>query len=134
MMPNRPLHRCTVLLKAREHILAQTTASLFRMDLLSAGVGDGCYSFVFEPPWPLADGQEHMLDIVEEQTGAKLNKEPVRWFSELGAGRTQKARPSGASDNRLWSALPRLEAGGRLGHAISLGDYARFRQWDVLQQ
>lgn len=130
MMPERPLHKCTVLLKEGEHTLAQTIASQFRMDLLSAGVGDGCYSFALEPPWPLANGREHILDIVEEETGAKLNKEPLRWFPKLDAGRTGGARPSGAPDNRLSSATRRFGAVGRLQRAISRSDYARHRQME----
>jgi hypothetical protein len=93
MMPDQPSFRYTVVLKERDHILRRAVASRFRQDLLSAGVGDGCYAFVFEPPHSLRDGQEHMLHIVEEETGTSLTREPIRWRIKAGTGQTPPTRP-----------------------------------------
>ncbi len=66
MRPDHPLHRYTVVLKEGERVLARAVASQFRFDLLSAGAGDGCYAFAFDPPASLSDGLEHLLDVAEE--------------------------------------------------------------------
>ena len=79
---DQPSHRCTVVLKEKKHILARTVASQFRHDLLSAGIGDGCYSFVFEPPRSLSDGQDHLLEVVEEETETPITTEPIRWHPD----------------------------------------------------
>ena len=81
MMPGEPSRRSTVVLKEQDRILARAIASQFRADLLSAGVGDGCYSFEFEPPRSVLDGQEHMLDVMEEETGTHITKELILWCS-----------------------------------------------------
>jgi glycosyltransferase involved in cell wall biosynthesis len=79
MQPDQPSQRCVVALKEGEQILARTVATRFRDDLVSAGIGDGCYAFVLSIPISLFDGREHMLEIVEEGTGFALAAEPVRW-------------------------------------------------------
>lgn len=67
-----------------DRVLARTVASRFRPDLASAGVGDGGHAFALAMPRSLLDGEEHLLDIVEEDTGFSLTAEPVRWRSEAG--------------------------------------------------
>ena len=89
--PDRPSHRCAVLLKEADRVIARTIASRFRLDLLSAGLGDGCHAFAFEPPGALFDGTVHLLQVVEEETGAPVTREPIRWSAR--AGRTILARP-----------------------------------------
>lgn len=79
MRADRPAHRCVVVLKERERVLARTNASRLRSDLVDAGIGDGCYSFSLPIPISLFDGRDHTLEIVEESTGFSLIPEPVRW-------------------------------------------------------
>jgi len=81
----QPLHRCVVVLREGDHTLARATASLFRADLTTAGIGDGHHSFVMPTPPGLRDGEEHLLDIVEEESGIRLTREPIRWRAERGA-------------------------------------------------
>jgi glycosyltransferase involved in cell wall biosynthesis len=106
MVPDRPLHRCIVVLKERGRVLARVIASQFRLDLLSAGIGDGCYSFVLEPPRSLSDGEEHILEILEEETGTSITKEPIRWCSDAASGQTAPTSPSHTetADHQLASA------------------------------
>src|SRR4051812_35138186 len=58
MLPDQPAHRCIVALKERGQVIAQTIASRFRNDLVLAGIGDGCYSFLLPMPQALFDGAE----------------------------------------------------------------------------
>jgi glycosyltransferase involved in cell wall biosynthesis len=86
MSPDQPSHRSVVALMEGSRILARAVASEFRLDLLTAGVGDGCYSFEFIPPHSLLDGREHLLDLVEEDSGIHMTPTPLRWGSGSGAG------------------------------------------------
>ena len=86
MRPDEPSHRCVVALKEGTRVLARTVASRFRPDLVPAGIGDGCHAFTLAMPRALLDGEEHVLDIVEEETGFSLTAEPVRWRSAAGTG------------------------------------------------
>jgi glycosyltransferase involved in cell wall biosynthesis len=81
---NEPSRRCVVVLKEGRSVLTRTMASRFRGDLLSGGIGDGCYAFTLEMPRVLLDGNAHLIEIVEESTGFTLTKEPVRWRSTVG--------------------------------------------------
>ena len=100
-----PLRRCVVVLCEGDHILARAIASRFRADLTSAGIGDGCNSFVIPTPPELLDGAEHLLEIVEQETGAPLVPQPIRWRSARAASpqtfsgmgdQPEAARPFGA--------------------------------------
>jgi glycosyltransferase involved in cell wall biosynthesis len=86
MQRDEPSHRCVVALREDERVLARTVASRFRPDLAAAGVGDGCYAFNLAMPRSLLDGEEHLLEIIEEDTGFALVTEPVRWRSTAGTG------------------------------------------------
>ena len=103
---NGAARHCVVVLKEGERVLARAVASRFREDLLSAGIGDGCYAFSLEMPRALLDGEEHLLEIIEEASGFALTDEPRRWRSGAGTAgaaltgiRAQPDRP-----------LPRAEA------------------------
>jgi hypothetical protein len=86
MQRDEPSHRCVVALREDERVLARTVASRFRPDLAAAGVGDGCYAFNLAMPRSLLDGQEHLLEIIEQDTGFSLTAEPVLWRSAAGTG------------------------------------------------
>jgi glycosyltransferase involved in cell wall biosynthesis len=86
MLPDDPTQRYVVALKEGARLLSRTVASQFRSDILSADVGDGCYAFVFEPPPSLSDGNVHLLDIIEENTGSYITKQPIRWCPNRGNG------------------------------------------------
>jgi glycosyltransferase involved in cell wall biosynthesis len=94
MCPDRPLHRYVVALKEGERVLVRTVASRFRFDLLTGGAGDGCYAFVFDPPASLADGQEHLLDVVEEDSGISITTQPLRWHTDPTVDKTTPERVS----------------------------------------
>ena len=83
-VPNEPSRHCVVTLKEGGRILAQAVASQFREDLLSANIGDGCCAFSFRMPRSLLDGEEHLLEIVEEDAGFALTEAPIRWRSATG--------------------------------------------------
>ena len=76
-----PSRRCVVVLKKGDETLARVTASRYRADLLSAGIGDGHHSFDLAIPESLFDEAEHLLDVIEEDTGFRLTTEPIRWRS-----------------------------------------------------
>jgi GT2 family glycosyltransferase len=80
-VPDQPQHRCTVGLKKEGRILARAVASRFRADLLSAGIGDGCYAFSLQVPRSLLDGEVHPLEVVEEASGVALTEQPILWRS-----------------------------------------------------
>jgi hypothetical protein len=114
MIPNRPSYRCVVALKEYGRILARTVASQFRSDLLSAGIGDGCYCFTFELPSSLLDGEEHNIEIIEEETSLSLADQPVQWKSGLGSAAFR-------------SILNKLSSGVRTRYTITRSDLARHR-------
>ena len=76
--PERAGHRYIVALREGEYILARAIASRFRADLVTAGLGDGCHGFVLPMPPVLLDGEEHLLQVIEQETGFALNPEPIR--------------------------------------------------------
>jgi glycosyltransferase involved in cell wall biosynthesis len=81
MAPDHPSRHYVVVLKEDDRVYARVRASRFRADLVSAGIGDGCYSFQLPVPHSLLDGAEHRLRLVEEDTGFSLTEEPIRWRS-----------------------------------------------------
>jgi GT2 family glycosyltransferase len=78
---NGPLRHCSVVLKEGGTVLARAVAAQFRPDLLSAGIGDGCYAFTLSMPLSLLDGETHLLGVVEEDTGFALSDESIPWRS-----------------------------------------------------
>jgi glycosyltransferase involved in cell wall biosynthesis len=80
--PDQPSHRCIVALREGNCVLAQTVASQFRADLAAAGIGDGCHCFVMTLPPILLDQREHLLELIEQDSGLPLTAEPIRWRSE----------------------------------------------------
>lgn len=108
MMPEAPSRRLAVALQENGRILTRAIASQFRIDLLSLGLGDGCYSFTLEPPLSLKDGEEHDLDIIIEDTGARLNKSPVRWQSKLEPDSSFFERLGIAFLREHWTRFARL--------------------------
>ena len=122
--PDQPGHRHIVVLREGERILARAIASRFRDDLVSAGLGDGCHAFVLPLPPALLDGEEHLLQVFEQETGFVLNPEPIRWryarpgghtafggmADRLGAARLfdmrqQPAREAESGLMRAWSGV-----------------------------
>jgi glycosyltransferase involved in cell wall biosynthesis len=81
MVRERPSHRCVVALREDGQILARTVASRYRADLLTAGVGDGCHAFFLSFPRALFDGEDHVLEVIEKETGLPLNVDPILWRS-----------------------------------------------------
>src|SRR6266702_5705885 len=85
----QPSDRCVVVLREGGRVLARAIASRFRADLANAGIGDGHHSFVIPIPSGLLDGEEHLLDIVEQESGVRLTRAPIPW-------RAERAVPRGA--------------------------------------
>lgn len=77
-----PSRRCVVLVKDGERVVARAVAEQFRADLAQAGIGDGFHAFSVKTPRVLLDGAEHLIEIVEQETGAALSGAPIRWRSE----------------------------------------------------
>jgi glycosyltransferase involved in cell wall biosynthesis len=86
MVREQPSRRCVVVLRERDRLLSRAIASQFRPDLMSAGIGDGCHAFTLPMPRSLLDGDEHLLDVIEQESGLPLNEEPIRWRSAAGTG------------------------------------------------
>jgi hypothetical protein len=81
----QPLRRCVVVLREGDRNIALATASRFRADLASAGIGDGHHSFVIPTPTALLDGEEHLLELIEQESGFRLTREPIRWRADPAA-------------------------------------------------
>jgi glycosyltransferase involved in cell wall biosynthesis len=86
MVRDDPTRHCVLVLREGGRVLAQAVASLFRRDLLTAGVGDGCYGFNLQMPHSLLDGEEHLLDVIDMHSGFAVTKKPIRWRSTAGTG------------------------------------------------
>jgi glycosyltransferase involved in cell wall biosynthesis len=91
MTPTQPMRRSMVLLKEGGRILRRVKASKFRVDLVEAGIGDGCYSFALSMPSALLDGAEHLLDLFDEETGQVLTTNPLRWQFDTPSRGSQPA-------------------------------------------
>jgi peptidoglycan/xylan/chitin deacetylase (PgdA/CDA1 family)/SAM-dependent methyltransferase len=57
----RPGRRITVELLDGETPIATAVADRYRPDLEAAGIGDGAHSFSLPTPWPLKDGEPHVV-------------------------------------------------------------------------
>ncbi|HTY54402.1 MAG TPA: hypothetical protein VMB26_04350, partial [Candidatus Binataceae bacterium] len=86
MTPDEPTRHFVVVLKEDNQIHARIVASRFREDLVVAGIGDGCYAFELPMPRTLQDGAEHIVELVEEETGFSLTDEPILLRSALAPG------------------------------------------------
>jgi glycosyltransferase involved in cell wall biosynthesis len=78
--PDQPDHRCVVVLKAGEQIVARQVASEFRDDLAAQGLGDGRYGFKL--CIPELSLRQALFVVVEETSGLILNDEPLFWQTE----------------------------------------------------
>lgn len=78
--------RCTVALREGDRLVSRAVASVFRQDLQSAEIGDGCHAFALPMPRSLLDGNDHRLDIIELMSVLPLNDEPILWRSGAGTG------------------------------------------------
>jgi hypothetical protein len=102
----QPSRRSTVALKEGGRVVARAVASRFRDDLRAAGIGDGCHAFGLQMPRSLLNGEVHLLEIVEEDTGFALTEQPVPWRSTAGtagaaltgSGREPAAKSAGQSE------------------------------------
>ncbi|HLY46516.1 MAG TPA: glycosyltransferase family 1 protein [Stellaceae bacterium] len=131
--PAEPGHRCLVAVKEAGRVIARTVASRFRSDLAAVGIGDGCHSFGVATPRLLLDGGEHLLEIVEHDSGTSLTGGPIRWRVEplafhpaaaelpgADAARAEiGARVEGGERRRLSAAPGRAAAGRRERYAAS---------------
>jgi glycosyltransferase involved in cell wall biosynthesis len=129
MRPDQPSHRCLVALKEGDRVLARAVASRFRADLVPAGIGDGCHCFALPMPRSVLDGDEHLLEIIEEDTGFPLTAKPIRWRSAAGTGRDALTAATRFQDVAF---QPEAEFGSPIG-ARSGGDNARLAdtRWPV---
>ena len=125
---NDPLQHCTVVLREGGRALVRGIASRFRADLLAAGVGDGCYAFDLAMPESLLDGNDHLLEVVEEGTGFTLTDGPVPWNSKgaTNAWANQMSSDAvtaldAAAGNEIAARRPGLAAKGIQRAAPKLG-------------
>ncbi len=122
---NEPARHCVVVLREGGRILAQAMASMFRRDLLAAGVGDGCYGFSLQMPHSLLNGEEHLLEVVEMDSGFALTEQPIRWRSTAGTGGA--ALTGIDSQRRVASSLPvARQSGADAEQALLAGYEARW--------
>jgi glycosyltransferase involved in cell wall biosynthesis len=85
--PLEPGRRCVVALREGARLHARAAASRHRPGLREAGIGDGSCAFLLPLPQCLLDGEEYVLDIIEEHTNTPLAK-PVAWRSTAGTAGT----------------------------------------------
>jgi hypothetical protein len=85
MVRDDPTQHCVVVLREGGRVLARAVASLFRRDLLAAGVGDGCYGFNLQMPLSMLDGEEHLLEVIEIHSGSVVAQKPFRWRSSTNS-------------------------------------------------
>ena len=133
VMPEQPSRRCIVVLREGDRSLARTIASQFRPDLRSAGIGDGCHAFDLVLPRSLLDGNEHLLDVIEQESGSALNDEPIRWSSAAGTADKAlvSAAPADAAIDPPPPSLPveaRRPSPGARGPAAGLASTTAFRR------
>ena len=125
MVRNEPARHCVVVLREGGRVLAQAMASVFRRDLLAAGVGDGCYGFSLQMPHSLLDGEEHLLEVVEMDSGFALTEQPIRWRSTAGTGGT--ALTGIDSQRRVASSSPvARQPGSDVEQTLQAGYEARW--------
>ena len=67
-----------VRLRVRDNgaILGEVLADMFRVDLLEAGIGDGCFAFVLRVPGGLSPAQHHAITVERAVDGAVLPGSP----------------------------------------------------------
>jgi glycosyltransferase involved in cell wall biosynthesis len=85
--PIAPSRRCVVALREGPRLHSRAAASRSRPGLREAGLGDGACAFLLPLPHCLLDGEDHVLDIIEEHTGTQLTP-PVVWRSTAGTAGT----------------------------------------------
>jgi hypothetical protein len=123
MAPHHPSRHYAVALKEGDRVHARVVASRFREDLVSAGIGDGCYSFQLSLPPSLFDGAEHLLDLVEEETGFHLTSESIRWRSAVVSDvRTSSHGTRVATETRHFLSPKSYACGSNATHARVLFD------------
>ena len=110
MRPDDPLYRCSVSLVEDDRIAATEIASRYRSDLAAREIGDGCHSFVISLPSTLFDGTEHILSVVETETGLSLTADPIRWRAEQVLGHTIEAAAGKLGSDRLFGLRSTLFA------------------------
>jgi glycosyltransferase involved in cell wall biosynthesis len=89
-----PFRHCVVVLREDGQVLGRAVASRFREDLRAAGIGDGCHAFAIPMPAALLDGEEHVLELVEEASGLALTDAPIRWRAAAGTADPAFAGPA----------------------------------------
>jgi GT2 family glycosyltransferase len=107
-----PQHRCVVELREAGRLHASAVASRFRPGLREAGLGDGACAFLLPLPQALLDGEEHLLDVVEEASGLALTPQKLRWRSQAGAAvrASSSARSEPPPDEQHSTQWPAAEA------------------------
>lgn len=105
---NEPARRCVVGLREGRRMLSRAVASLFRPDLRAAGIGDGRHAFVLPMPLSLLDGDEHLLEVIEQESGLPLTDEPIRWRLAAGVSGKALAGPTEKTTNALTARELRL--------------------------
>jgi len=71
-----PTQRMNVAIYDGDRLLGQTTANIFRPDLLSAKIGDGRYAFRFVMPKIMNDGKRHQLRVKVVGTEFEMMNSP----------------------------------------------------------
>ena len=70
--------------------LGSATASEFRQDLVTHGIGDGRHAFNFPTPASLKDGQDHSIIVKVQNSTFQLNNSNLRFNSRCGGTPTAK--------------------------------------------
>jgi glycosyltransferase involved in cell wall biosynthesis len=124
---DEPSHRCLIAVKEGDRVIARTVASQFRADLAQAGIGDGFHAFSVATPRSLLDGAEHLIEIIEQDSGVALTATPIRWRSErvapvampnrLEAAQLLGLAPLAPPEVDRPDLMTRADSGGRRGLA-----------------
>ncbi|HEY6432415.1 MAG TPA: hypothetical protein VIZ17_10575 [Acetobacteraceae bacterium] len=79
-----PDERIKVQLWVDDHLVAASTANVFRPDLKQNAIGDGSYGFEFTPPATMIDGSPHRIRIITQPGDHLVAEHSVELFPYQG--------------------------------------------------
>ncbi len=79
-----PDERVKVQLWVDDHLVADSTANIFRLDLKQNAIGDGSYGFEFTPPAAMIDGSQHRIRVISQPGDHLVGEHSVTLFPYQG--------------------------------------------------
>ncbi len=82
--PGNPDERIKVQLLVDDHLVADSTADVFRPDLKQNAIGDGSYGFEFTPPAAMFDGAQHRIRVTTQPGDHLVGEHSIKLFPYQG--------------------------------------------------